>query len=1141
MLLNLGVTSAHEVLPRGPPYSQLPNCRIKVIADGKMFKSTLSKHTVTPTWRETFTIPVLDMNAALSIQLWHDSSLPFTDYLLGEATITVEEALGRARDGLDFKLRLTRWSKALSAIISGASLVLSATLADDSTAVNDALLAAKQSVSSGSLRAATAEALDSARLMPATALLSNSTRLLQAVLTKLEIFIGIIDQASKIHPIACLAWGIVSSALKVVQGQFDRDARIIELLDTISGVYAFVDTIKTMSDLTPVLENNVDSALKQTMECALFIREYCGSGFAGRSFKQSYDISVHKKISGFMETFRALQRSIAAGVSLQTALVSYRVMDRVDTLAREHNLRKLNATELDASSRPCCLPSTRFDLLQDITTWTMTPTSEAKNILWLHGLAGSGKSTVATTLANFFRDLRRLGAFVFFNRDEPEKSAPSRVIRTIAAQLAAFDPRIGQAIARAIDNIPSICESPLALQFTEFIVKPLTTIETLALEGPIVVVLDALDECGTPATRESLLSVLAEQSAHLPSFLRIIITSRTEVDITDALELHPNIRNQELDIATSTNESDIAAFFRERLHTIRTKRKNRALSLPADWPGEEAIQSLTKRAAGLFVWASTACAFIDGHDPRARLHMLLHGDVTSTPIRALDALYSTALAAAGDWDDPDFVSSFQEILGTIVVSKEPLTVDIVDALLGLPADASSVHTIERFGCVLSWGIDQPIRTLHPSFVDFLTTPERCQRSEWFIDTGAHHRRVALKCLDHMEQYFKDDSAVPSAESVIPASVAYACNFYISHLASVPSNIADIATRVSNFLSDHLHDWLDAMDRLKATESVVSLLTTLLEWVRKDSTSSLDPAVITLEAIIVGAVHVTANLKDECPSSAHASADLRTTASLAEHSSMPSIFEVLFGDGPCEPALASAAPLATTAGDMYTSSATILDSSTLPLPSLGRQAVKADTTVTPIIDTGGGASLLTALPEGAPFEEYHRSQSDRFTSGPCCVFSPLSDHGDHEVHVARGSAVHSGGHTPDKKTCVLPTSTRSPAFSDFGPLVSITVNGTPLEGLLPLKHPDASSGRTFSSRTSFISTLPTGISSLVSDMLMHGSTAIRTMHPGLSLAEPSLAYPEFLALRRAKDDEVSATQGLGQNDVKGGTFVVEVNG
>lgn len=459
----------------------------------------------------------------------------------------------------------------------------------------------------------------------------------------------------------------------------------------------------------------------------------------------------------------------------------------------------------------------------------MTATPTLQNIFWLHGLAGSGKSTVATTLAGFFRDLRRLGAFVFFNRDEPERSSPSRVIKTIAAQLSAFDPRIGQAVAHVVETVPGVCEAPLSTQFTELIVKPLTSIEALASEGPIVVILEALDESGSAATRERLLAVLAEQSAQLPPFLRIIITSRTELDIMDAFEPCSNVHSQELDILATTNNSDIAAYFHDRFRTIRGKRKNRALALPPDWPGEEVVQSLVQRSAGLFVWASTACAFIDAHDPRARLHTLMHGNSTSiaNSYLALDMLYSTALAAAGDWGDPDFVASFQEIIGTVVVSMEPLTTEVVDGLLGLPANAPSIHTVERLGCVLSWGSDRPIRTLHPSFIDFLTTPGRCKRPEWFIDTALHRRRVALRCLDHMESYFMRDPRDGADE--VPASVAYACAFFISHVLSVTEGSAEVAARLIGFLTGHVSQWSRTMHALNKSYSPVNLLTQLLEW------------------------------------------------------------------------------------------------------------------------------------------------------------------------------------------------------------------------------------------------------------------------------------------------------------------------
>jgi polynucleotide 5'-kinase involved in rRNA processing len=83
---------------------------------------------------------------------------------------------------------------------------------------------------------------------------------------------------------------------------------------------------------------------------------------------------------------------------------------------RMQTLRKLHPVAMDSSGRTECLPNTRLDILNRITDWITNP-HDGHNVLWIHGLAGSGKSTIATSVANLFRDLNRLGAFVFFNRD----------------------------------------------------------------------------------------------------------------------------------------------------------------------------------------------------------------------------------------------------------------------------------------------------------------------------------------------------------------------------------------------------------------------------------------------------------------------------------------------------------------------------------------------------------------------------------------------------------------------------------------------------------------------------------------------------------------------------------------------------
>jgi NACHT domain len=383
-------------------------------------------------------------------------------------------------------------------------------------------------------------------------------------------------------------------------------------------------------------------------------------------------------------------------------------------------LDTLDPVTMDASRRTGCLPNTRTDVLKLVVDWANDTRSEQK-MLWIRGLAGSGKSALSTTIANTFRDSRQLGAFLFFDRDVTERSNPTNVIRTLAHQLGTSDPRLGVAIRTAIEKNPNITISPLTHQFQKLILEPLFELQLIA--PTIVIILDALDECGTKDEREALLTVLAQDFTSLPFFIRTIITSRTEVDICNAFQHQHYIIAYELDITSARNSSDILSYFRHRMTLIRDKRRH--LPLGRDWPGDEVLQQLVHRASGLFVWASTATKFIDGHDPRRRLVVVLGGDVASDAETALDALYRTALDSVSFWDDEDFVVDFRAILGIILLAREPLSSAGIDALLGLPEGRPCMNTISSLGCLLQ---QRPtVRVLHPSFADFLTTKQRCGR------------------------------------------------------------------------------------------------------------------------------------------------------------------------------------------------------------------------------------------------------------------------------------------------------------------------------------------------------------------------------------------------------------------------------
>jgi NACHT domain len=468
-----------------------------------------------------------------------------------------------------------------------------------------------------------------------------------------------------------------------------------------------------------------------------------------------------------------------------------------------------------------------MEVLKYIYDWVNDMESE-QNILWVHGLAGSGKSTLSTTIANTYSDSGQLGAFVFFSRDDTERSGPTTFVRTLAHQIGSFNQRIGAAIRAVLESNSNILMYPLPRQFQRLVLDPL-----LEVEAPfprIVIVLDALDECGTADEREILLTVLSQDFANLPSTIRTIVMSRAENDIHIAFDSQHHIRPYQLDITSTGNAVDILTYFRHRMAFIRTK--NRHLRLGTDWPGEEIFLQLVQRASGLFVWASTAVEFINGHAPKRRLDSILKGDASSGAEAALDTLYMTALDSAGLWDDEDFVVEFRSILGIILTARQPLSSSALDALLNLPEDRPSIHTISLLRCVLQHHPN--VRVLHPSFADFLMNKDRCNRDIWHFDPSVYHRILAFRCLDRMDAVLRRNMCnmtltVDGAIESLPEDVSYSCMFWVDHVCIIDDDVRPVVDRLHGFLFRHLIHWFEAMSILHRARDTIPLLEILIDW------------------------------------------------------------------------------------------------------------------------------------------------------------------------------------------------------------------------------------------------------------------------------------------------------------------------
>jgi hypothetical protein len=172
-----------------------------------------------------------------------------------------------------------------------------------------------------------------------------------------------------------------------------------------------------------------------------------------------------------------------------------------------------------------CLPHTRTELLDQITKWANN--KDSKPIFWLCGMAGTGKSTIARTIAESFASHGQLGASFFFKKGEGERGNALRFFTTMATDLVTHEPGMLPGIRKALNADSAISQRALKDQFEKLTLQLLLGIKQA--RSPVltrVVIIDGLDECEREQDIWVILQLLAQTKDLRPAPLRILVTSR---------------------------------------------------------------------------------------------------------------------------------------------------------------------------------------------------------------------------------------------------------------------------------------------------------------------------------------------------------------------------------------------------------------------------------------------------------------------------------------------------------------------------------------------------------------------------------------------------------------------------------------
>ncbi|KAI9436849.1 hypothetical protein H4582DRAFT_2058339 [Lactarius indigo] len=366
--------------------------------------------------------------------------------------------------------------------------------------------------------------------------------------------------------------------------------------------------------------------------------------------------------------------------SLQVKLITRQTAVQVDDVKRNQlreSLRKwqsppdpstnyiINGDRQHEGTAEWFIESDQFE------TWKVTG-----SLLWIHGKPGSGKSILCSAIINDLTTLCEAGsasmAYFYFDFRDVDKQARRNLLPSLLVQLSTRSNAFCDVLSRLYEAHDNGARQPSDKALTQCLKEMLA----LPNQGPVYLILDALDECpdtsDVPSAREQVLDLIKDLVSLRLSNLHICVTSRPEADIYDALE---SLTSQTVSLQDEGGQKkDIADYVRSVVYSGSGKFMRR-------WRTEDkehVIETLSERADGMFRWVFCQLEVLRNCLPQNVQRVL-----RELP-NSLDETYERMLKEIGKVN-PD---QAYRLLQCLTVATRPLRVDELAEVLALDFDGA---------------------------------------------------------------------------------------------------------------------------------------------------------------------------------------------------------------------------------------------------------------------------------------------------------------------------------------------------------------------------------------------------------------------------------------------------------------------
>ena len=456
-----------------------------------------------------------------------------------------------------------------------------------------------------------------------------------------------------------------------------------------------------------------------------------------------------------------------------------------------------------------CQLETRTYVLGAIRAWANSSITDGSQVCWLSGPAGTGKTTVAHTIAAEYDERRRLAASFFFWRKTGDRDNINKFVATLAYQIAKKIPLAKERMERNLRLKDD--EEPLAVLIDRF---SKTSVEdrlsklliSESITNPYLVVIDGLDEC---SSLEGICRVVEWIRRNKLPF-RFLFTSRPEPEIKTCFTDAPP--TDVLALSLTESEADIRKYFVKHLERVWPTRRRKEEHGPSQWPSQSDLNRLVEKSEGLFVYASTAIRYIGDSEgyPSKRL-----GEVLELH-KGLDPLYTQVIEEARKQD------CFNIVMGSLMYLRRPLSVDKLSIILVTLNEhltsAGIFSALRRCHSILSIAEGRTINPYHASLRDFLT--DKSRSTALFLAPATCHGRLMLACLLAITKAFREGTSGPR----------YAFVSWYYHACAV------LITRSGD--SDGLEEMTDEVQKLVKKIDLAWIKSWLIEVFNREEVSSI---------------------------------------------------------------------------------------------------------------------------------------------------------------------------------------------------------------------------------------------------------------------------------------------------------------